>query len=322
VSGVFTLSVDVEGLWGLFFVQAYLDDLRTAEAGRRALPRLGAMLAERDLAATFAFVGHLLLDRCGPWEGLPHEHLPRPSYGWFEGDWYAHDPGTNEHAAPLWYARRQALALDEMGHEIGAHGFSHAILDEWSVTREIADVEMREAQRAAAGAGLPKLASFVFPQNVVGHVDALAGGGFQCYREGDGGRPGRPGPPGGMGRALRLLKHCMAAPPPVGLPRIRQDGVVAIPSSLPFLGRDGLRRIVSRRARVARIEKGLERAARDDAVLHLWTHPHQFESEDSFDDLAAVLECVAGWRDRGEIEVLTMGALAARARAGETPVAG
>ena len=31
MSGVFTLSIDVEGLWGLFFVRRYVDDPRTAE---------------------------------------------------------------------------------------------------------------------------------------------------------------------------------------------------------------------------------------------------------------------------------------------------
>ena len=54
-----------------------------------------------------------------------------------------------------------------------------------------ADSECAQAQVAAADAGLPPLRSFVFPQNVIGHVDALAPAGFKCYRETDGGVPAR-----------------------------------------------------------------------------------------------------------------------------------
>ena len=157
--------------------------------------------------------------------------------------------------------------------------------------------------------------SFVFPQNVIGHEDALADAGFTCYRDTDGGRPVRAGPPGGLGRAASLARHALATEPDVGSPRVRDDGVVVLPSSFPLLGRDGLRRVVTRAARVARVAKGLERAAREDAVVHVWTHPHAFAGEAAFDDLAAILDVVAAWRARGDAEVLTMAALAERARA-------
>ena len=311
----FVLSVDVEGLWGLFFVRSYVADTSAASAGRAALPRLSALLAERGAAATFAFVGHLFLDHCGPWEGAPHPAAPRPRYPWYDRDWYGDDPGRDEASEPLWYARSQALAVHAQGHDVGAHGFVHAILDAPCVPREVAQGEMEGAQAAAAAAGLPRLRSFVFPQNVVGHVDALAAAGYTCYRDTDGGRPVRAGPPGGAGRAAALARHALAAPPPVGVPRVRDDGVVVVPSSFPLLGREGLRGVVPRAARVARVEKGLARAAREGAVLHVWTHPHAFAGQAAFDDLAAILDVVAAWRARGDAEVLTMAALAERARA-------
>jgi len=310
----FVLSVDVEGLWGLFFVRSYVDDPHAAEAGRAALPRMGTLLADRGMAATFAFVGHLFLDACGPWDGTAHPEIARPVYPWYERDWYGDDPGTDEARDPLWYARSQALAVHAQGHDVGAHGFAHAILDPDCVTREIAADEMRQAQAAAADAGLPPLRSFVFPQNVVGHVDALAEHGFTCYRDTDGGLPVRAGPPGGLGRAASLARHALAAPPFVGQARVRDDGVVILPSSFPLLGREGLRRVVSRGARVGRVAKGLERAAQGDAVLHLWTHPHAFASDAAFSDLAAVLYLVAEWCERGDARVMTMADLADEAR--------
>ncbi len=314
MSGVFTLSVDVEGLWGLFFVRSYVDDPRAARAGREALPRMLDLLAERHLHATFAFVGHLLLDHCGPWAGPPHPEMPRPAYPWYDRDWYADDPVSDEAREPLWYARSQALAVAAAGHEVGAHGFAHAILDPTCVPAAVADAEFAAAQRAAQEAGLPPLRSFVFPQNVIGHADRLAAAGFRAYREADGGRPQRAGPPGGVGRARRLVEHAVGATPYVGRPRVTAEGVVAIPSSYPLLGREGMRRAVSRASRVARLERGLDAAARDGAVLHVWTHPHAFATAAAFDDLAATLDAVARRRDRGDVEVLTMGELAAGTR--------
>jgi polysaccharide deacetylase len=311
VKPAFTLSVDVEGLWGLFFVRSYVEDQSAARAGRDALPRMLELLRERRLRATFAFVGHLLLERCGPWTGPPHADLPRPRYPWYDRDWYADDPGGDERSHPLWYARSQALAVSADGHEVGAHGFVHAILDERCVGPEVADAEFAGAQRAARDAGLPPLRSFVYPQNVVGHVARLAPAGFACYRESDGGRGARAGPPGGLRRARNLAEHAIAAEPYVGRPE-RRDGVVAVPSSFPLLGREGLRRAVSRRARVARVEKGLDAALREEALLHVWTHPHAFGDADALADLAAVLDAVALRRDRAEIEVLTMAEVADR----------
>jgi len=314
MTATFVLSVDVEALWGLFFVRSYVDDPSAATAGRTALPRLGTLLAERGMAATFAFVGHLFLDACGPWEGRAHPDHLRPDYPWYDRDWYGDDPGTDEMSDPLWYARSQALAIHAQGHDVGAHGFVHAILDPQCVGRELAAAEMRRAQEAAADAGLPRLRSFVFPQNVVGHVDALAEHGFTCYRDTDAGLPVRAGPPGGLGRGASLARHAVAAPPFVGTTHVREDGVVVLPSSFPLLGREGLRRVVTRGARVARIAKGLERAAREDAVLHVWTHPHAFADEAAFDDLAATLDRVSDWCRRGDARVVTMAELADEAR--------
>jgi peptidoglycan/xylan/chitin deacetylase (PgdA/CDA1 family) len=312
MSGAFTLSVDVEGLWGLFFVRSYVKDQRAAKAGRRALPAMLALLEERRMRATFAFVGHLFLDRCGPWKGEAHPGAPRPWYSWYPHDWYGDDPGGDEHSHPLWYARSQALAVAAAGHEVGAHGFAHAILDPSCVPSDVADHEFGAAQRAAATAGLPPLRSFVFPQNVVGHADRLAPAGYACYRESDGGVPARAGPPGGLARAKKLAGHALASAPHVGKAVRREDGVVAVPSSFPLLSRDGLRKAVTRKARVARVTKGLDLAAKQGALLHVWTHPHAFPDDKSLGDLAAVLDAVAARRDKGDVEVLTMAEVADR----------
>ena len=85
--GTFLLTFDVELIWGVFF-----------DAGwrRRALARWGpvrevfaeilGVLDRHAIPATFAFVGHLFLDRCerGP-DGRTHPEMPRPRHRFFPG---------------------------------------------------------------------------------------------------------------------------------------------------------------------------------------------------------------------------------------------
>lgn len=315
----FTFSVDVEGLWGVFFVERWRRDAAAARASREAVPALLRLLDERSLPATFAVVGHLFLSSCARRGGRPHPEMPRPSYPWWREDWYAFDPCTDEARDPDWYGRSlvEAIRTSPGGHEVGSHGFSHAILGEEDCPEEVAGAEMSVSRAAAAEAGVDAR-SFVYPQNVVGHRRLLAPAGYACYRAPDGGVPQRGGPPGGARRALRFARHVAAAEPPVGLPR-RVDGIVEIPSSMPVVGGEGMRALISRAARVKRVARGLEAARREGALFHLWTHPHAFSgrSEPLYDAFAGALDLVAGLRDRGRIEVRTMGAVADGFAAGE-----
>jgi len=321
VTPTFVFSVVVEALWGVFFVRRHREDREAARGAREAVPAILRLLDERRLPATFAFVGHLLLDRCPPrGAGLPHPEIPRARPPWWTDDWFAFDPCSSEAEAPDWYGRSlvDAVAASPGGHEVASHGFSHAVFEEAHMPADAARAEL-DASRAAGRAAGHDLRSFVYPQNVVGHRALLAPAGFACYRAPDGDEPQRAGPPGGARRAVRLARHLAASEPPVGRPR-RVDGLVEIPSSMPIVGAEGIRVLISRRARVARARRGLEAARREGAVFHLWTHPHAFAGRGAgvLDSLAETLDGVASLRDRGEVEVRTMGDLA-RAHAGAAP---
>lgn len=304
MSGTFLLTFDVELLWGLFFDAAWR---RRAEkkygAVREVFPEILGILERHDIRATFAFVGHLFLDRCEKEDGVAHPEMPRPEHSFFPGDWYAFDPGTDLATDPLWYGRDLVEMVRDArpAHEIGAHGFSHAFLD---AGREVARAEMAAVAEAGKSLGL-ELRSFVYPRNIVAHTDELPGAGFTCYREGE----SRPGP---VGRARAFFRRFVGVAPPVGRPRKRGD-LVEIPASIPILPGMGLRRLVPVGARVREVRKGLERARDRSACFHLWTHPHNFVEGrarllDYFDRAMAL---VAEFRDRGEIEVRTMGEVAA-----------
>jgi peptidoglycan/xylan/chitin deacetylase (PgdA/CDA1 family) len=300
--GTFLLTFDTELLWGLFFHAGWR---------RRALERYGPirevfgeileLLDRRDIRATFAFVGHLFLDRCERIDGRPHPGMPRPEHDRFRGDWYAFDPGTDLSRDPLWYGRdlveRVRAARPE--HEIAAHGFSHAFLDG---SRELARAEMEAAAAAAGALGL-RVRSFVYPRNLVGSVEELEPAGYTHYRRGIRER-------GALLRAGGFLGRMAGLRPPVGRPR-RVEGVVEVPVSRPMLPAMGLRRVISVRTRLREIRKGLRRARDERAVFHLYTHPHNFVEgrERMLEYLDRALALVAGFRERGEVAVRTMAEL-------------
>jgi peptidoglycan/xylan/chitin deacetylase (PgdA/CDA1 family) len=299
--GTFLLTFDVELLWGVFFDAAW-----RRRAGARWGPirdvfrEILSLLDEYEVPATFAFVGHLFLDRCSRDEaGAVHADLPAPKHRFFRGGWYDFDPATNLAVDPLWYGRDLVTAVREAktGHEIGCHGFSHAFLDR---DRDLARAEMRKAAEVARAAGVTPR-SFVYPRNLVGFTEELAPAGFTHYRE----------TVRVASRAAKFLLRAMGEDPPVGRP-IEVDGVVRVPGGIPILNAFGARRLVSHRTRIAEVRRGLVRAAEDEACFHLWTHPHNFVEgrKRMMRYLDGALAAIARSRAEGAVRVLTMAEVA------------
>ena len=309
--GAFVLSFDVELAWG----EAHRSSsgrvkLERMAAARAALEPLLGLLEAHGITATFAVVGHLLLERCPG-----HAGDPRPTFAFGPPDWYAAHPEGGEDVAPAWYAASLADAVRKRdpGHELAAHGHTHAPLGYPGASAALAECEFRAAAQALRSRGLEPV-SFVFPMNMVGFVDALARAGFRCYRALESSWY-RDAP-----RPLRRLGHGLdqlaARTPPTGLPR-RVAGVWEIPSSMLFLSREGWRALIPMRARALRALAGIEQAVERAEVFHLWMH-----LEDLVPGTDAMLETLdgvlgeVGRRARGgDLEVLTMRGLAERMEA-------
>ena len=297
--GTFLLTFDVELAWGLFFDRRWRERaLAKYGAVREVLPEVLGILERHDVRATFAFVGHLFLDRCERVAGVAHPEMPRPENLWFDGDWYDFDPTTDAETDPLWYGPDLVAAVRAARpeHAIGLHGFSHAFLDR---SREVARAEMAAAKAAARSAGV-EARSFVYPRNLVGFTDELVPAGLSRYRAAGNGTT--------RSRAGNLLRRLLGAAPPVGRPRV-VDGAVEVPTSLPILPAMGARALFPMAARLREVRRGLERARDGAACYHLWTHPHNFVEGRSqmLSYLDRALALVAAFRERGEVVVLTMG---------------
>jgi peptidoglycan/xylan/chitin deacetylase (PgdA/CDA1 family) len=319
VSGrpTFVLSIDTELVWGSFdhvppadFAARYPDE-------RGVIREILGLLDRHDVAATWAVVGHLFLADCRRAEdGRAHPDMPRPDYAWFSGDWYRADPCSDRAAEPLWYGDDivDAIVAAKAGHEIGSHGYSHAVFGDPGFDDGAAVAELDECRRLA-GLRRLELRSFVFPRNREGHHALIAEAGFVAVRGADPTWHRRL--PGRLGRLAHLVDQALAIAPPVSIPRQVRPGLWDIPGSMVLMERTGVRRLVPVSARVRKARRGLRRAVREGAVFHLWFHPFNLapDRRAMLGALDQILAEVAALRAAGRLDVRTMAQLAGELQA-------
>ncbi|WP_114576527.1 polysaccharide deacetylase family protein [Saliphagus sp. LR7] len=293
--GSLVISIDAELGWG-FHDLADPPESRV-ESGRRGWRRLLALLDRFDVPATWAVVSHLMLDRC---DGRHADHPAPP--GWFERERGAWADRPDLRFAPDLVAGILAADPD---HELAAHSFSHVLFGDPETTPEIAREEYERSREIAARWGLV-VDSFVYPRNDVGHLDVLADCGFRAYR----GRS--PTPEGIRGVADAAIRDRSS----LVHPRIDEFGLVSIPASLFAFGFEGRLRSIAESVWtdpiVARARRGIDRAATDDGVFHLWLHPNNLRATRDDDRMAAILEYAAEVRAESALEIETMGEVADR----------
>jgi len=317
--GVFMLSLDFELIWGTLDLFGPEGFRRACTTERQLLPRLLELLARHRIGATWCVVGHLFLERCPEAAQPMHAEMVRPRHAWQRGDWFADDPGGDERTQPLFFARSLVRQIQDcpVPQEIGSHSFSHVIFGDPGCSRECADSELRACVKAARELGI-ELRSFAFPRNSVGHLDVLRAHAFTSFRG-----PGprwyeQEEPPGPEARLARLWDVLLATTPPVFLPRLTGDGLWDLPGSMIYQPMHGLRRHIPLSLRVRRARKGLEAAAHQRRLFHLWFHPTNLadESDAMFDGLDQILREVAALCAAGRLENLTMGEFTSRLAAG------
>src|SRR5437879_5862193 len=164
--GVMVLSLDLELSWGRFDkLSTNALDAQSLEE-RNHIKSLLALLDRYEIPATWATVGHLMLDSCTrDQEGQAHvDVIPHPRYSWFARDWFCFDPCTRASLAPSWYAPDilDWIRRAKVHHEIGSHSFAHIYYGDPECTSLVAQADLQAAVNAAAQKGVV-LNSFVFP---------------------------------------------------------------------------------------------------------------------------------------------------------------
>lgn len=311
--GVFTLSLDFELIWGTHDLFGPERFRRPCELERTMIiDRLLDLFVEFEISATWCIVGHLFLDRCATEQGIKHPEIARPTHNWYRADWFTYDPSGSEASDPIFYGRSlvEKIRGCAMPQEIGSHSFSHVIFGDQGCSRQTAESEIAACVRAARELGI-ELRSFAFPRNQVGHLDVLGEYGFTCYRGPEPHWYERDRWPGTVKRLAHLWDVLAATTPPVVKPVFVDAGLWNIPGSMIYFPMHGLRRYIPLSRRVKRAIKGLDTAARQKQIFHLWFHPTNLadQTEKMFEGLREILEHAAGLRAQGALSILPMESL-------------
>jgi len=312
----FVMSIDVEMSWGAVHHGAPHDD-RPYRHDREVVDDLLSLLDRYGIAATWAVVGHLFLDRCSKLDGRLHPEIIRPGYEWLPGDWYDLDPGSDVDTDPTWYGPElvDRIRSSATPQEIGSHSFGHIIVGDGGCSADAFRSDLEAARTVAAAVGVESR-SFVYPRNSVGHLDVLEEAGFHAFRG--------PTPPrfAALPSVLRRLAAGADRVRPLAsgsVSPIRRGGLVDIPQTYLFdpastrarrLGTGAWGRLVRRR---------LRHAVRIGSLFHLWFHSHNLaaDPERALGAMEIVLDEARRLVDAGDLVNLTMGEAADRWRAEE-----
>lgn len=299
--GDVVVSLDAELAWGYHDLADAPPRIERARDGWRAAFDL---LDRYHVPATWAVVGHLFLDDC---DGRHPDHP-------LSGDWFSCELGDPDGD---WCAPDLVAELDDaaVGHEVGGHAFSHVPMNEPWVTAEIASAEFECCQRAAAGLDC-SLDSFVYPRNWVEYRERLADADFACYR---GPRPRPWYADSRLRPVLKFLDHSpLGRTTPVVEPAVDEHGLVNVPASLYLYSFEGRARELADRLGYDPIvevaKRGVDAVAESDGVFHVWLHPHNLLQSGGRERFENVLAYVARARDTTDLEVRTMGEVAADVR--------
>ncbi len=289
--GYFIFSLDTELSVGFFD----LDEERHqifSEDGRRERDSIRSVLSlceQYNIAATWAIVGHIFYDHCEKCQRCPVKN--------WQGKYQSYDE-VYDTANPLWYGADivQEILDNPQPKEIGFHGYTHRVFTESEMDAGEAQFEMDEWKRLAARHHITAT-SVVFPRNAQGHFDLLKDAGFICYR-------GHDHIPrlSEIFPILESFDHILSLSNlpiyDVDISAIDSRGLVNLPGSQHLFNYnrsmenilDGLN---FHKLRLKRIFKGIEKAAVEGKIVHLWAHPWEFRTEKDVEKLEAIFASVA-----------------------------
>lgn len=289
------ISLDTELLWGP--AERILFDFikRKGKEVRKAIPTLLNLFEKYEIPVTWAIVGHLFLESCEKETCITWKNMNKYNY---RKKWY-NDPYSNIDQNPLFYGKDivEEILSNPLNHEIGYHSFSHPRFTE--IPREMAENEIKEAKKIEKEWGI-KLKVFVFPGDEIAHVDILKENGFKIYR----------GKSAGIydpSKNIFIRKFTGGITKIIATPvePIWADGIWEIQSSMLFSDPQIPQSLL------LRAKLGLEKTIKKNKVFNIFLHPwnlllyRRLES-----DLEKFFKYVFKKRDKGELQVLTMGKFA------------
>ncbi|WP_408957976.1 polysaccharide deacetylase family protein [Natrinema sp. 74] len=293
--GSVIISLDAELGWG--FHDLSNPPAERVTSGRRGWSVMLDLLDEYDIPATWAVVGHLMLETC---DGRHADH-PAPD-GWFERERTEWADRDELRFGPDLV---QALLESDVDHEFASHSFSHVLFGQSETDHELADAELERSIEIAADWN-QSVDSFIYPRNDIGHRDVLAERGIKAYRSRS---PTRYGVRCMVD--LTVLNRSLLVEP-----TIDEHGLVDIPASLFLFGFEGTARTFAESVwedpMVALARYGINEATKRDGIFHMWLHPNNLTHERDDHRMRAILAYLARRRAETDLTVETMADVAHR----------
>lgn len=298
MAGNFIISFDCEGKWGM---SDHLTDHHhaclTNEKLNEAYSKLIGILDKNEVKATFAFVGAFTLS-----SDEYHEHKD-----WFPDvdingqNWLsAFKQAASQNQFDGWFNPAAFEKVIKSGaHEIASHGFSHLPLAESLIKKEEFFREMELIRKVDELKGCSSK-SFIYPRNQVGFVNELFKSGFSGYR----GSSEVQTKKRIMNRLGNLLGEFNIFTPSEH--HSKEDKIIKIPAGYFLNWRRGLRQKVPFQVTYKKWANLIADAVKQENVVHLWTHPHNFiDGDNMYHLLDEILKSVRDAVKRGELVNLT-----------------
>jgi peptidoglycan/xylan/chitin deacetylase (PgdA/CDA1 family) len=281
--GGFIISADFEMSWAFRFSKKNKNYLELGRHERENFPKIIALLEKYNIPVTWATVGHLFLESCSKGDHDWMARIPHFDDHWkfTQGDWFDHDPYTDHHKDPEWYAPDliEQIIQSPVPHEIGCHTFSHMDCTYKNCPPLVLDDELKACTLAAEKLGI-KLTSLVFPGGTAGNYEILKKHGYRIYR--------------------KNIDVDLAYP-------FRDEfGMMITPTSGSF-GDNGLG--WSSSYFIYRYKKIIDRAIKTSTVAHFWFHP-SIDTWSLEQVMPEVLKYADQKQEEGKLWIGTMGEMA------------
>lgn len=271
--GTVIISLDTELAWGSFDKGLLNKRLKAIKSARYCIGELLKLLEKYKISATWAFVGHLMLDKCVVLDGLKHPDIIRPNHSWFQDDWFRDVPVEKEDENSIWYGRdilNQIISCP-VYQEIASHSFSHIIFGDSGCSEECAESDIKKCVDIGKSLGI-NLSTFIYPRNSVGHKKLLRKYGFKCYR-GDGNQWYKKIKRRNIRKVAHIVDDFFEVSPNTTVLEKDEYGLYNIRGNMLYLSRDGFRRFIPIRSRVKKAKKGIDKAVLNKEIFHLCFHP-------------------------------------------------
>jgi len=299
-TGHFVISLDYELHWGFFDHKSVDDYKENLTNVNLVINKLLELSDAYNVRLTFSTVGFLFAKNKA--ELIKYSPIDKPKYKRQELNPYAifDEIGDNEAEDPFHYANSiiQEIKAHKI-HEIGTHTFGHYYTLEHGQTLQDFENDIKSAV-AIAKANEVEVKSIVFPRNMINraYLDVCYTHGITSYRGTEKSYTYNVHPVEGkyhrsLFRLVRLLDSYfnITGSHTHKLQPINNGQIINIPSSR-FLRAYQPKLKFLESLKISRIKKGMETAAKNKKLYHLWWHPHNFgvNIDENFNNLENIFK--------------------------------